>query len=297
MLTKNQFDVLTFLEKEKRQPTQRELAKKLGISLGTVNRALNELEESDFLRVGHVTEEGLAALEPHRVKRAIILAAGFGSRLVPITLNTPKPLVRVKGKRIIDSLLDALLAAGIEEIHIVRGYLGEQFDQLLYKYPSLQFHENPDYKEANSISSAMCIRHMTANAYMCDADILLRNPGLITKYQYQTNYLGVPVQKTDDWCLKTKNGYIAQMVLGGTGCYHMFGISYWDEKDGTFLEQDIESVYQAPGGKERYWDQVPLEFCKKHYQVTVRPCTFYDIIEIDTYRELKQLDDSYDNIV
>lgn len=293
MLTKNQFDILTFVEKEKRQPVQRELAKKLGISLGTVNKALNELEENSFLRVGRVTEQGMAALEPYRVKRAIILAAGFGSRLVPITLNTPKPLVRVKGKRIIDSLLDALLAAGIEEIHIVRGYLGEQFDQLLYKYPNLQFHENPAYNEANNISSAMCTRDKISDAYMCEADLLLRNPNLITKYQYQTNYLGVPVLQTDDWCLKTKNGYITQLALGGADCHHMFGISYWNAEDGKRLEQDIKSVYCAPGGKERYWDQVPLEFCREHYQVAVRPCSFQDIIEIDTYRELKQLDSSY----
>lgn len=83
------------------------------------------------------------------------------------------------------------------------------------------------------------------------------------------------------------------MSLGGTDCYHMFGISYWNTEDGKQLAKDIESVYRAPGGKERYWDQVPLEFCREHYQVAVRPCMFRDITEIDTYRELKQLDDSY----
>ena len=72
------------------------------------------------------------------MKRAVFVAAGFGSRMVPITLNTPKPLVRVNGTRIIDTLLDAVVEAGIPEIVIVRGYLGEQFDQLLYKYPEHQ---------------------------------------------------------------------------------------------------------------------------------------------------------------
>lgn len=293
MLTKKQFDILALAEKEGAQPVQRVVAKRLEISLGAVNKTVAELEELEYLRAGRITEEGLAALEPYRVKRAIILAAGFGSRLVPITLNTPKPLVRVKGKRIIDSLLDALLAAGIEEIYIVRGYLGEQFDQLLYQYPMLKFIENPDYSESNNISSAMPVRHLIANAYICDADLLLRNPNLITKYQYQANYLGVPVPQTDDWCLKTKDGFITQMILGGTDCYHMYGISYWSAADGAKLVRDIEQVYREPGGKERYWDQVPLEFCREHYQVTVRACTFYDITEIDTYRELKLQDDSY----
>ena len=91
---------------------------------------------------------------------AIFIAAGFGSRLVPITLNTPKPLVRVHNVRIIDSLLDAVAAAGIEEVWLVRGYLGEQFDQLLYKYPNIRFIENPLYNDANNISSMVAARDL-----------------------------------------------------------------------------------------------------------------------------------------
>ena len=120
-----------------------------------------------------LAKKGLQELEPYRVKRAIFIAAGFGSRLVPITLNTPKPLVRVKGVRIIDTLLDAVIAAGIEEIIIVRGYLAEQFDQLKYKYPMVKFVENPLYNEANNISSVMCIRYLLSNAYILEADLLL----------------------------------------------------------------------------------------------------------------------------
>lgn len=53
------------------------------------------LTENGYISDGKITDTGFAALEPYRVKRAIFIAAGFGSRLVPITLNTPKPLVRV----------------------------------------------------------------------------------------------------------------------------------------------------------------------------------------------------------
>lgn len=105
-----------------------------------------------------MTEPGREALEPYRVKRAVFLAAGFGSRLIPITFNTPKPLVRIRGERLIDAMIDACLAAGIEEIYIVRGYLAEQFDQLLYKYPTLRFIDNPSYNESKNISSAFSAR-------------------------------------------------------------------------------------------------------------------------------------------
>lgn len=294
-LTKNQFDLLVALE-QREMTSQREMAVKLGRSIGTVNKTIGELRELQFLDDGKITKTGLAALEPYRVKRAVFIAAGFGSRLVPITLNTPKPLVRVNGVRIIDTLLDAVTAAGIEEIYIVRGYLAEQFDQLLYKYPTIKFIENPVYNESNNISSVFCARYLLKNAYVLEGDLFLYNPSLITKYQYSSNYLGVPVEKTDDWCFVTSGGVISDLRIGGTDCYHMFGISYWNEEDGARLADHIKQVYEMPGGKERFWDQVPLEYHLSAYRITARECTFSDIVEIDTYRELRQLDPTYGEI-
>jgi len=295
MLNKKEFAVLTYLEANNDEKfTQKELAEELNFSVGTVNKLWNELEEKGFIENKQITKKGLNALEPYRVKRAIFIAAGFGSRLVPITLNTPKPLVRVKGVRIIDTLLDAVIAAGIEEIIIVRGYLAEQFDQLKYKYPMVKFVENPLYNEANNISSVMCIRYLLSNAYVLEADLLLSNPKLITKYQFSSNYLGVPTEKTDDWCFFMEGDRIKRLGVGGLNCHHMFGISYWSEDDGRKLCNHVEQVYNSPGGKERYWDQVALGEYIKEYNIGVRECTFDDIVEIDTFRELKELDKVYD---
>ena len=292
-LTRRQFDILTCLERRGRVLTQRELAEATQMSLSTVNRTINLLSERNMIDGEGITATGYAALEPYRVQRAVFIAAGFGSRLVPITLNTPKPLVRVKGTRMIDTLLDAVVKAGIEEIYIVRGYLGEQFEQLLHKYPNIKFIENPLYNQANNISSALCARHLLKNAYVLEADLVLYNPELIQKYKYTSNYLGVPVEVTDDWCFESKNRIITKLGIGGRNCHHMFGISYWNEEDGIKLCSDIKSVYEMPGGKERYWDQVPLEYCLQNYQVEVRNCTFEDIIEIDSFSDLKKLDKTY----
>lgn len=293
-LNRKQFDVLTDLVYHGEQGrTQREIAESTGTSLGTVNKTLASLQEMGLVQKGKVTNAGLEALEPYRVKRAVFIAAGFGSRLVPVTLNTPKPLVRVNGTRMIDTLLDAVVAAGIEEIIVVRGYLSEQFDQLLYKYPQIKFVENPIYNEANNISSLMHVRYLLRQAYVLEADLVLYNPKLITKYQYTSNYLGVPVEVTDDWCFLTKKGVITKLCIGGTNCYHMYGISYWNSHDGAKLAEHIKQVYEMPGGKERYWDQVPLEYFIDQYKVEVRECTFDDIIEIDTYKDLKKIDKLY----
>ena len=292
-LNRKQFEILAYLEGATGKVSQRDIAAGTGLSLGTVSRTFTALVEAGLVSGNKVTGKGLLELEPYRVKRAVFLAAGFGHRLVPITLNTPKPLVRVKGKRMIDTLLDAVIAAGIEEIYIVRGYMGEQFDQLLYTYPMIRFIENPAYNEANNISSALCARHLLQNAYVFEADLVLYNPKLVQKYQYTSNYLGVPVEKTDDWCFETKNRVITKLTIGGSNCHHMYGISYWNAEDGAKLFDDIKKVYEMPGGKERYWDQVSLEYCLKNYQVEVRNCTFEDIIEIDSYLDLKKLDSSY----
>ena len=293
-LTKTQFDILAYLERNTESVTQRQLANATGRSLGTINKTVLNLSQLGYLQDGTITPKGLEALEPYRVKRAVFIAAGFGTRLVPITLNTPKPLVRVNGTRIIDTLLDAIVAAGIEEIVIVRGYLAEQFDQLLYKYPNIRFIENPIYNEANNISSAICAKDLLGGAYVLEADLLLYNPALIQKYQYCSNYLGVPVEVTDDWCLYSKNGIITKLVVGGRNCHHLFGISYWTEQDGTRLAGHLQQVYDMPGGKERYWDQAALEYFIHDKPVAIRECTFEDIIEIDTFRELVRLDSTYD---
>ena len=296
MLSSNEFELMMLLNDLKcSKISQRILAEKLNISLGTINKLLKSLKEKEYIQDNNITNAGFKALEPYKVKRAIFIAAGFGSRMVPITLNTPKPLVRVNGVRIIDTLLDAVVAAGIEEIIIVRGYLGEQFDQLNYKYKNIKFIENPIYNQANNISSALFIKDYLQNAYVLESDLLLKNPKLIRPYEYKSNYLSVPVNRTDDWCLVTdQNGYIIDEKIGGINCHQMVGISYWDSEDGLKLKEDIETVFNQPGGKERYWEQTAFVYMKSKYKVAVRSCKFDDIIEIDSFNELKLIDKSYD---
>ena len=279
-MTFKEFEVLQKLASAGKKLSQRELARETGFSVGTVNTTVAHLSQQGLLQDGCITAAGIDALEPYRVKRAIILAAGFGERLVPITLNTPKSLVLVKGRRIIDSLLDAIVAAGIGQIVIVRGYLREQFDQLLYKYPNLEFVDNPDYNEENNISSVMKVRNLLANSYVCEGDIILHNPRIIQKYQFQSNYCGVKCQRTDDWCFSEYRGRLRNLAVGGENCYQMMGISYWTEDDGSRLSDFVKQVYEAPGGRERFWDTVPLQYYADEFDVAVRGCSFEDFTEI-----------------
>ena len=293
MLTQKQFDLLVYLSEQKAAQSQRTIANSLNISAGMVNKLIKELTADGLVEDGLVTPRGYTALEPYRVQRAIFMAAGFGSRMVPLTLNTPKPLIRVNGVRMIDTLIDAVLAAGITEIYVIRGYLAEQFDQLLYKYPMIKFIENPLFNEANNIASIVCAGPLIRNAYILESDLVLSNPKLITKYQYSSNYLAIPVERTDDWCVHIDKGYIDSVGIGGVNCHQIVGISYWTDYDGSRLVEHIKSVYQQPGGKERLWGQVPLNYYRDEYKVSVRECKFEDVVEIDTFNELKAIDPVY----
>ena len=292
--SKKHFDVLVAIENSADRLSQRQLAKSLNISAGTVNKAIKELEADGLIENNCITEKGLDALEPYRVKRAVFIAAGFGSRLVPITLNTPKPLVRVNGVRIIDTLIDACLAADINEIYIVRGYLAEQFDQLLYKYPMIKFLENPLYNEANNISSALIAKDLLQNAYVFEADLLLYNQSIIKKYHYTSDVFGIWKERTDDWCFEADNyNFVTEEKVGGLNCYQMVGIYYINSDDGKRLSRHIEEAYNAPGGKEKYWETVINQVHKGEYRIFVRSIKDEDIVEIDTFNELKAIDKTY----
>lgn len=293
-LTRKQFDILSTVALSEKKLSQRKLEETTGYSLGTINKTVKELTDAGLLADGTVTLLGFDTLEPYRAKRAIFIAAGFGTRLVPVTLNTPKPLVRVNGKRIIDTLIDACLAAGIGEIYIVRGYLAEQFDQLLYKYPMIRFLENPAYNEANNISSSMVARYLMQDSYVLEADLLVSNPAIIRKYNYRSNVLGIWKDRTDDWCLTEKDGCVDEEKVGGLNCYQMVGIYYFNSVDGAKLSEHIKTAYEQPGGKERYWETVPNQLYKGQYKIEIVPCHDEDIVEIDTFRELKAIDKTYD---
>ena len=261
---------------------------------------VQELSDLDYVNIDlddmvEISNRGLRALEPYRVRKAIILAAGFGQRLAPVSLYTPKPLVKVNGIRIIDTLIDALMEKGINNITIVRGYKKEQFNDLLTKYPNIKLVDNHEYNVTNNISSLMSVIDMVDRCYICEADLLINNKDVINRYEYSTNFLGFKVEETDDWCVDIENSYISSYKRGGEKCYQVYGISYWNEEDSNKLKNDVKKVYNSRGGKEHLWEVVPLSIFNKNYNIQIRCCNREDINEIDNFSELVQIDKTYSN--
>lgn len=301
-MNRYEFEVLAYLEKNgaKTYP-MRTLSDSLKISGNTIGKCLDVLAESGLIdRDGEnlsITDKGLEALEPYRVKKAVIMAAGFGSRMLPATADRPKPMVSVNGVRIIDTLLDALTKVGIRDITLIRGYKKESFDEIREKYPYVKLVDNDIYDSTNNISSVMLVLDEIDACYLCEADLYITNPDVITKYQYASNILGSYSLETDDWSFKLDpTGHITEYQKGNTYCYNYYGISYWTKEDSEKLRYDFKQVYEEEeGGHDYFWEFIPLVLRKEKYQVEIRQCEKSDIMEIDNYYELEQLDPSYRN--
>ena len=153
--------------------TQRLLAKELNISLGNTNKCVKNAIEAGYLiqtaSQYHLTKKGMQKLDEFRVTNAIIIAAGFGSRFVPLTFEMPKGLLEVFGERMIERQIKQLHQAGIYNITIMVGYLKEKFDYLIDKY-NVKLIYNPEYSKKNTLATLYHCRHLLDNTYILSSD-------------------------------------------------------------------------------------------------------------------------------
>ena len=139
----------------------------------------------------------------------------------------------------------------------------------------------------------MCARYLLSNSYVFEADLIL-SPGLLKRYHYTSDFLATHQDRCDDWCFKAnKDGFITDEMLGSFDAWRNCGVSFWNEADGKMLAEHLKQAYEAPGGKELYWEQVPLHVYRGSYNVAIVPCSEQDVVEIDTYKELKNADETY----
>lgn len=231
----------------------------------------------------------------HHVKRAVILAAGIGNRLQPLTLQTPKPLIPVNGTCMIETIIQALLLNGIRELYIVIGYLKELFYFLKKKYPEITFIENPFYDSCNNISSLYVAREHLENAIILDGDQLIYNPAILTAAFERSGYNCIWTDTwTKEWLLTLESGIVTHCNKdGGDRGWQLYSISRWTAEDGKKLRQHLELEFLLKKQQQLYWDDVVL-FCHgDEYQLGIFEMNPGDVVEIDTLDELIQLDNSY----
>lgn len=229
----------------------------------------------------------------HTAQRAVILAAGKGERLHPLTLKVPKPLVKVHGVPMIESAINALAAGGITEIHIVTGYMKEAFLPLSKKYPFIGFIDNPFYNTCNNISSLYVAREYLQDAIIMDGDQIIKNPKAVCKSFARSSYSAVWTEKhTEEWCLYLAGGKVKSCTIGGERAYQLYSISHWTAEDGKRLKTHLEEEFEARGNRQIYWDNIPLFTHAKEYELGIIEMKDGDVVEIDTLDDLKEENDS-----
>lgn len=232
----------------------------------------------------------------NRVERAVILAAGYGNRMKPVTLETPKPLVRVNGIRMIDSAVDALHQVGIYEIYVVVGYLKELFYEWKKEYSDIQLIENPFYDSCNNISSLYVAREYLENAFILDGDQIIRNVNVFSRIFEKSGYNSVWVDAyTDEWIQTVEDGIVTSCSrCGGEYGWRLYSISRWSAEDGRKLKRHLEIEFNQKKNRQIYWDDIAFFCYPNDYKLGIYPMGSNDVREIDSFEELCEVDCSYE---
>lgn len=220
----------------------------------------------------------------------ILMAAGLGTRMRPLTENTPKPLIKVCGKPMIETVIEGLQGCGVKKIYIVAGYLGDQFEILTEKYAGIGIIRNPDYETVNNISSVYAARDVlgTDDCFICEADLVIADKSIFTVSHSQSCYYGKMVKgHSDDWVFGTdENGRINRVGKGGDDCYNMVGVAFFQKSDAEVLKRCIAERYRRGDYEKLFWDDVVNENLDK-LDLRIYPVSENQLVEIDTCEERK----------
>lgn len=222
------------------------------------------------------------------------MAAGIGKRMQPLTFEIPKPLVKVNGVRMIDTVVDGLRINGINEIYVVVGHLKEQFFEW-GKKKGIQIIENPYYDTCNNISSLYVAREHLGDCIILDGDQIIYNSAILDPLFTLSGYNAVWCEgETNEWLMDVEDGVIKSCSrIGGSHGWQLYSISRWTEDDGIKLRRHLEYEFER-GNRQIYWDDVAM-FCHfKDYKLGIREMKSSDIIEIDGLDELVAIDKSYE---
>ena len=228
----------------------------------------------------------------HIVDNAIIMAAGTASRFAPISYETPKALIDVRGEILIERQICQLKEAGIPQIVVVVGYKKELFNYLEDKY-GVVIVENEEYLFRNNNGSIFAAKEFLGNSYICSSDnYFMENP--FERIVEESYYAAVfSEDEIKEWCMTTdEQGYINKVEIGGHNSWYMLGHAFWTKEFSEVFLSILEKVYYLPETRDAFWETIfmqNLDVLKM--QMRKYPSDY--IFEFDTLDELREFDSSY----
>lgn len=291
-MTRNEFDLLYAIMKNGRKSV-RELAEISHTSTGFVSEKLRAFENAGYIDADGVSDSGLEALEPYKVKNAIIMAAGMSSRFVPLSLEKPKGLLVVKNEVLIERQIEQLREAGIDEIVLVLGYKKESFFYLESKY-DLKIIINPSFHIKNNLETVFLAQKYIGNSYICSSDdYFVENP--FEDYVYQSYYSAIHVdEKTDEWYMhKDARGNITKVMRSGDDGDIMLGHVYWDSAFSEAFLRLVNEHHELGDYDTELWESLFSDNIAKLPPMQVKVYPDNMIYEFDSLDELRQFDRYY----
>ncbi|GKZ04391.1 CTP--phosphocholine cytidylyltransferase [Paraclostridium bifermentans] len=227
--------------------------------------------------------------------RAILLAAGMGTRLRPLTLNTPKSLVEVNGQPMLEKQIEFLNEIGVDEIIVVTGYLNKKFEYLKDKY-KVKLIYNDKFDIYNNIYTMYLVREYLGDSYVIDADVYLHRNFLDKYIEKSTYFSGYKTGFKNEWKLVFDEGYkVNDIVVSDGEGYILSGISYWSKNDARTIVKELEKCIENDKFKDLYWDDIVKDNLDK-LEVFVNEIGENDSFEIDSLEDLDTLNKILHNI-
>ncbi|MGL4451022.1 MAG: sugar phosphate nucleotidyltransferase [Sarcina sp.] len=220
--------------------------------------------------------------------RAILLAAGMGTRLRPLTLTTPKSLVEVNGKPLLERQVQMLKEKGVNEIIVLTGYLKESFDYLVEKYGVKLIH-NDKYDIYNNIYTMYLVKDYLKDSYVIDADIYLNKNFLKNEMSKSTYFSAYKEGFKDEWEIHfDENNKVNNITVETGNGYILSGVSYWSMKDGEFIANKLAQKVESNDFKDLYWDDIVKDNIKS-LDIEIEKIGTDDVFEIDNLEDLESV--------
>jgi CTP:phosphocholine cytidylyltransferase-like protein/thiamine kinase-like enzyme len=284
-------DILSILLREPYMG-QRELSAASGHSLGVVNRSLKQLIAAGFLTANCVPTEKARDLKMMCTpKNAVILAAGFGMRMVPINMELPKALLEVHGEVLIERTIRQLKEAGVEVICVVVGFMKEHFEYLIDEY-GVELVVNTDYATKNNLHSLSKVLHKLGNTYIVPCDIWCReNP--YSNQEFYSWYM-VTDRLTEESTVRVNRQRklinVSQEAEGNS----MVGICYLTAEDAEAVQKNAQQLSCDRSNDDAFWESAL--FGANGVAVQGRVVDADSTVEINTYEQLRELDSKSNNL-
>ena len=286
-----ELDILNAIRKNPKV-NQREIAHQSGYSLGFVNRVVKELQEEKWLSpTGELSEKAKAFIKENQPQRAIILAAGFGMRMVPINTEIPKGLMEVRGEVLIERMIRHLHEAGITDIQVVVGFMKERYEYLIDEF-QVKLVVNSEYQVKNNLHSLSKVKSSLDKTYIIPCDIWAEeNP--FSDFEPYSWYM-VSEEMSVESTVRVNRKRELVMIDETEEGNQMLGLSYLMGEEAILVQEKLQEFSKKASYDHEFWECTLQN--KNKWIIPSKVVNSKQLIEINTYEQLREIDGNSANL-